>query len=355
MSFALLLVATVLVSRATGVAGVPAHDDSIDASISADGRYVAFASIADNLATRTTTRAQRLRARPADGHHHVRQPGERRGGRGGATGSPRRRRSPRTAASSRSTSGSDEPQRRRRRTTHGDVFVRDLQSEHDDVRQPGERRGRGRRRRVVRRGVDLGRRTLRRLPLGRRQPRRRPTTTRTGTSSCATCSRTRRLVSRADAPARRQLAHEPSISADGRYVAFESFAAQPQRRRRRRGRDIFVRDLQAEHDDVCEPWRRRGMVRGLDLRRRPPGGVRLGLREARARRRRREPEHLRARPRGRHDQDRERRDPGGALDPSLSADGASSHSSRRSTPPRRDPAGPEHLRARPARRTRPRS
>ncbi|MBN1529213.1 MAG: hypothetical protein JW895_09145 [Thermoleophilaceae bacterium] len=40
---------TTLVSRATGAAGTGGDDNSYDASISADGRYVAFESIADNL------------------------------------------------------------------------------------------------------------------------------------------------------------------------------------------------------------------------------------------------------------------------------------------------------------------
>ena len=38
-----------LVSRASGTAGVAADDVSRDASISADGRFVAFVSLADNL------------------------------------------------------------------------------------------------------------------------------------------------------------------------------------------------------------------------------------------------------------------------------------------------------------------
>jgi Tol biopolymer transport system component len=40
---------TTLVSRATGIAGVKANDESWAAAISADGRYVAFASAASNL------------------------------------------------------------------------------------------------------------------------------------------------------------------------------------------------------------------------------------------------------------------------------------------------------------------
>ena len=52
MSFTgLLLVGALLVSRATGVAGVPANAASFNPAISADGRYVVFASSATNLVT----------------------------------------------------------------------------------------------------------------------------------------------------------------------------------------------------------------------------------------------------------------------------------------------------------------
>jgi Tol biopolymer transport system component len=45
---------TTLVSRATGAAGAPASAESYDPSISADGRHVAFASRADNLSSEGT-------------------------------------------------------------------------------------------------------------------------------------------------------------------------------------------------------------------------------------------------------------------------------------------------------------
>ena len=84
------------------------------------------------------------------------------------------------------------------------------------------------------RPVDLRRRSLRRVRLGREQPER-PTTTTSSTSSSATGAdaTTDVFVSRATdgAPGDADSA-SPSISADGRFVAFDVRRHQPQPRRR---------------------------------------------------------------------------------------------------------------------------
>ena len=87
---------TTFVSRADGATGVGADADSTDPSISADGRYVAFASTAANLSNedvdacdaavgRSEAVPGRLRARPAERHDHPGEPGGRHDG-GGRTG-----------------------------------------------------------------------------------------------------------------------------------------------------------------------------------------------------------------------------------------------------------------------------
>ena len=99
---------TTLASRATGPAGEGADDYALGASLSADGRLVAFESRADNL----------------------------------------------------SADDADETI---------DAFVRDLQHRDDDADESRERHGR-RRRRPIRRTRDVRRRAPRRVPLARGQP-----------------------------------------------------------------------------------------------------------------------------------------------------------------------------------------
>ena len=186
MSFALLLVATVLVSRATGVdgSGRPATS-SIDASISADGRFVAFES-----SPRTSSRG------------HERFP---------------------------------------------DIFVRDRQSGTTELVSVATGR-RARRRRLLRRAVDLRRRPLRGVRLGADNLTRRRGRRHVRRLRARPADETTELVSRGerrDGTAATRTQTSPSISADGRFVAFQSVAGNLVAGDTTRVTDVFVRDLQS--------------------------------------------------------------------------------------------------------------
>ena len=160
----------VLVSRADGAAGAAASDVTFPASsISANGRYVAFASLADNLSdadddaysniyvrdlqTRTTTYVSRASGSARPAHGFSARPSISADGRFVAFDFGRR-----------------QPERRGRRRVPRRLRTRPA-GEHHDLREPGERPGRhaGRGgRQLVRHAVDLGRRALRRLHLGPR-------------------------------------------------------------------------------------------------------------------------------------------------------------------------------------------
>ena len=127
-----------------------------------------------------------------------------------------------------------------------DVFVRDLLAS-DDAAYLGRRAGcAGRRAQPVPGGV--GQRPVRRVPVGRTQPGARATPTGPSTSSCRDrLNGTTRRASvgpggvEADGPS----TNRPAISADGRFVAFDSSAANLVAGDTNEFQDIFVRDLQA--------------------------------------------------------------------------------------------------------------
>ena len=177
---------TTLVSRASGPAGAGGDDGSSRPSISADGRLVAFSSFARQPLGRRRRRVRgRLRARHGPGHH--------------------------------------------------------------DPGQPRVRAGRGRRGpRVLRRG-HLGRRDAGGVRLGGRQPLGAWTTPPRRTSSCATCPPppppwSSRATGADGAPADAN-SLSPSLSADGRLVAFSSLATTLSAEDDDFYRDVFVRDL----------------------------------------------------------------------------------------------------------------
>ncbi len=112
---------------------------------------------------------------------------------------------------------------------------------------------------------------------------------------------------------------DAAISADGRYVVFESDADNLSAEDAASG-DVFVRDLQAQTTTLVEPpvgvrgrrRRRRQLVRSLDLGRRSRRRLRVHRGQPLDRRPLAPERPLRARPRRRHDRARESRDrPGG--------------------------------------------
>ena len=245
MSFTgLLLVGALLVSRATGVAGVPAHDDSINASISADGRYVAFASIADNLSdedndvvrniyvrdlqTGTTTyvsRASGVAGEAGDGFSAA----------------------PSISADGRFvafTSVSENFTADDAKEDTPDVFVRDLQTNTTTfVSRASGPAGAGGDASSEEASISADGRFVAFHSVA-------------GNLGDGSASHTQRdifvrdlqqhtttFVSRADAPAD-GYSLNPSISADGRYVAFESFARNLSDADADGAVDVFVRDLQ---------------------------------------------------------------------------------------------------------------
>jgi hypothetical protein len=121
------------------------------------------------------------------------------------------------------------------------------------------------------------------------------------------------LVSRASgvAGAKGRLSFAPAISADGRFVAFYSFT----RLSPDDGDgiwDVYVRDLQTEHDHARQPrqWgrRRQGqrqLVAARDLSRRALRRLQIRCYEFEPRRRRRDRGRVRARPAGEHDHARQ--------------------------------------------------
>ena len=175
-----------LVTRATGVAGAPAVASSFEATLSADGRLVAFQSGADNLSTEDDNDFTNVFVRDLQANTTTLV--SRASGATGAAGdavsagaeisADGRFVAFHSAADNLSTEDDDD---------FIDVFVRDLAGRHHDPREPGHRAGRRRRRRTPR-----PRRRSR--PTGASSPSsRRPTTSRamtltpSPTSSCATC------------------------------------------------------------------------------------------------------------------------------------------------------------------------
>ena len=239
---------TTLVSRATGAAGAKGDGDSFDPAISADGRFVAFESTPTNLARRRRRlRQRRVRARPADEHDHAGQPRHRRRRRQGR----RRLRAPAISADGRFVafvSAAVEPGPRRQR--HGDGRVRARPAdEHDHAGQPRHRRRRRQGERRLRRLLDLGRRALRGLRVGRLEPA--PRRQRRGRDVFVRDlqTNTTTLVSRADGAGGAKgngPSVNPAISADGRFVAFASTASNLHPDDSDRLADVFVRDLRTQ-------------------------------------------------------------------------------------------------------------
>ena len=221
--------------------GIQGNGDTDDPSISADGRYVAFASFASNLvpgdtngaSTSSSTTARR--ARPSASASTRPGAGERR-----APEALDLRRRPlrgvRRATPPTSSPGT--------RTASSDVFVHDRQTGttervsvdsagnqgNDDSCDP----------------VDLRRRPLRGVRERRHQPRpgrheRRLRRLRPRPPDRRDRARQRRL---GRGPGQRQRREYPSISADGRFVAFDSLASNLVPGDTNGMRDVFVHDRQ---------------------------------------------------------------------------------------------------------------
>ena len=197
--------------------------------------------------------------------------------------------------------GGLEPRRRRPARPHAGLRPRP-RGAHDDARQPRERRARRGRRRLLRRSGDLARRALRRVLVGGAQPR--------GRAQRGALARLRPRPAHAPhdgvVSGARGFAIEPSISADGRVVAYTSIA---------RGRSrVLVRDARGRGAEQLASRatrrRRRGGRRRVvgrdDLRRRAPRRVHVGGDEPRRRQAGRPPRRVRARPARADDDARQR-------------------------------------------------
>ena len=122
------------------------------------------------------------------------------------------------------------------------------------------------------------------------------------------------LVSRATGSAGlKDRSQHPTMSSDGRYVAFSSEASKLDPADNDKISDVFVRDLRAGTTTLVSratgPRARRATATAGadDLRRRALRRLLLGCDEPRSRRRRRDARRLRARPAGRHDDARQPR------------------------------------------------
>ena len=244
MSFALLLVATVLVSRATGVAGLPAADDSLDPSISADGRYVAFASLADNLSHEDDDAVRNIYVR--DMQSGTTTLVSRATGAAGEAGDGYSA-APSISADGRFvafTSESENFTADDAKDHTPDVFVRDLHTHTTTfVSRASGPAGAGGDASSEEASISADGRFVAFHSVA-------------GNLGDGSASHTQRdifvrdlqqhtttFVSRADAPAD-GYSLNPSISADGRYVAFESFARNLSDADADAAVDVFVRDLQ---------------------------------------------------------------------------------------------------------------
>ena len=239
-----------LASRATGAAGAAGTDGSSDASISADGRYVAFSSVADNLSAEDDNLSTNVFVRDLQANTTTLV----------------------TRASGAAGAGASDPAYDGRISANGryvtfissadnlsaednnsyiNVFVRDLQAN---------------------------------------------TTT---------------LVSRAAGAAGTgadDSSYNPSVSADGRYVAFQSNADNLSADDNNTYTNLFVRDLQANTltlvsraSGAAGTHRGRRLLHALDLRRRSLRELHLERRQPQRRRQQRVREHLRPRPHREHD------------------------------------------------------
>ena len=150
-----------------------------------------------------------------------------------------------------------------------DVFVRDRQT---GTTRAGERRARRRPGQwLQRRPGDLGGRALRRLQLGSPATWCRATPTARTTCSSATARRARpeRVSVGRAAPRAMAYSFSPAISADGRFVAFESDATNLVPGDTNGAHDVFVRDRQTGTTRAGErrAGRRPGQWRQRQLRR----------------------------------------------------------------------------------------
>ena len=171
--------------------------DSFLPVLSATGRYLAFGSWGCGIAKRHRVpgREQRLRARPEDRHDVARQPRVLRQGRVRLRGQPRDQR--------RRHEGRLHLRRREPRAPRHERRLRRVPARHDDGRHPARQRdveGRADQRRARPRH-DVGRRPLRRVPVRRVEHRPQRRERRARTSSCTTTGPGRRSARASRAPA----------------------------------------------------------------------------------------------------------------------------------------------------------
>ena len=182
----------VLISRATGPAGAPVDATAAISSASASGDQVAFDTDANNISAEDNNAfTERLRPRRRDQRDHLRQPrhGRRWDRRRRQLAGPvHLRQRARRGLRVERRQPVDRGQQRRSRN----VFVRDLAAGTTTLVSratgPGGAAGEHR----LSQPGHLGRRALRRLPVGRRQPLDRRQQRLHRTSSCGTSSPTRR-------------------------------------------------------------------------------------------------------------------------------------------------------------------
>ena len=163
---------TTLASRANGPGGAGGDGTSFSPSISADGRHVAFESTADNLSAEDDDAVNDVFVRDLQGATTTLA--SRAAGAGGAGGDGTSG-LPAISADGRFVAFSSDADNLSAEDADAvlDVFVRDLQAATHHPGQPGGRPGGRRRQRQLPVPGDLGRRALRGVPVARRQPRGR--------------------------------------------------------------------------------------------------------------------------------------------------------------------------------------
>jgi Tol biopolymer transport system component len=242
------LVAGTTVRASESAAGVEGDGDSLDASISPDGRFVAFESVATNLVPGDGNGASDVFVKDLQTGAIVRVSVD-------SSGNEGQRPQPRPVALP--TSVSPCPSRARPRTSSRATGT-GTRISSSTTSSRGRRSGRASRRRGRRRTPA---RTTGRSPRtggtwrSSAWPRTssRPTRTRASTSSCATSWRGRRSASASARSGSRATgtASTPAISPGGRYVAFDSWSENLVVGDANLVRDIFLHDRYSPFRPFC--------------------------------------------------------------------------------------------------------